>query len=559
MSFVAAAIGGAAVIGAGVSIYGANKAASTQAAGQDKAAQTQEDMFNTITANEKPFMSAGQDATTSLSQLLGTSGTPGSTVSGTGLPQGYLAQQFDPNSLDSNPAYQFALKTGGQATRNADTPGVGALSGAALKDLTAFDVGTANQYENQYYNQFQTNQNSIYSRLAGIAGLGQNAAGNLGNNGAQLGTGVAQAQAGSAASTAAGIVGATNAFTGGLNTAAGAQYLTAGSAPSQNIPSSNLSDTSAFGGLLGGAPGGKVGGPVYTGMKEFSGTEMPHYAAGGPVGLKHLAAGGGVYGWGGPLQLLNDGNGQGSDAGGGSTATQNQPQQLPSQPAGMMQPVSGPLPPSGTPLPGGQAQYDSVWDFSNNAPTQISAGTHPYAQVPSAPPPIGSGGMMSTQAPQPGAAFEGAPSGGSIGGTTLNNIANGVTPGVQAGPTQMGFGSNFQAQGENTPPAFQGGSANGGIGGQTLNNVMNGGGWGVQNPWEQPQENDSAMGGGGGAKDGGPIYGPGGPKTDSIPAMLSNGEHVFDAASVDAMGGGDNTLGQKRLNSLRELLKARTA
>jgi hypothetical protein len=48
--------------------------------------------------------------------------------------------------------------------------------------------------------------------LSSIASLGQNAAGNVGNNGAQLGTGIAQAQAGAAASQAGGIVGATNAI-----------------------------------------------------------------------------------------------------------------------------------------------------------------------------------------------------------------------------------------------------------------------------------------------------------------------------------------------------------
>lgn len=38
---------------------------------------------------------------------------------------------------------------------------------------------------------------------------------------------------------------------------------------------------------------------------------------------------------------------------------------------------------------------------------------------------------------------------------------------------------------------------------------------------------------------GGPVRGPGGPKSDVVPAWLSNGEHVFSAADVDAMGGQD--------------------
>jgi hypothetical protein len=42
---------------------------------------------------------------------------------------------------------------------------------------------------------------------------------------------------------------------------------------------------------------------------------------------------------------------------------------------------------------------------------------------------------------------------------------------------------------------------------------------------------------------------------DAIPAQLSNGEHVFDEASVTALGDGDNELGQLRLNKLRAMLK----
>ncbi len=54
---------------------------------------------------------------------------------------------------------------------------------------------------------------------------------------------------------------------------------------------------------------------------------------------------------------------------------------------------------------------------------------------------------------------------------------------------------------------------------------------------------------------GGPVHGPGGPKDDQIPAMLSDGEHVVDAASVNAIGGGNNGQGQQRLNKLRMMVK----
>ena len=58
---------------------------------------------------------------------------------------------------------------------------------------------------------------------------------------------------------------------------------------------------------------------------------------------------------------------------------------------------------------------------------------------------------------------------------------------------------------------------------------------------------------------GGPAKGPGGPRADAIPAMLSNGEHVMDAASVTALGGGNNAMGQQKLNAFRSMLKAHHA
>lgn len=234
MSFVAAAMVGAAVIGGGSSLMAANK----QAKGQAAAANTQQAMFNTINQQEQPFIQAGYGATQTLSQLMGTSGTPGATVPGTGgLTDGYLTSTFNPTQAQLNqyPGYQFALQTGGQAVRNADTPGVGALSGAALKDLMNFNVGTANQYYGQYFNQYQQQQNNVYQRLSSLAGLGQNAASQVGNNGAQLGTGIAQAQAGAAASQAAGIVGAGNAASTGATNLASLMYLNGQNGTTANI------------------------------------------------------------------------------------------------------------------------------------------------------------------------------------------------------------------------------------------------------------------------------------------------------------------------------------
>jgi hypothetical protein len=203
---VAAAVIGAGVIGA----VGSGIAGSEQAKGQEQAANTQTGMFNTITKQQQPFIQGGYGAENELTNLLGTSGN-------TSAPNyGSLTSSFTPQDYLNNqdPGYQFQLQTGAQATRNADTPGVGSLSGAALKDLMSFNQNMASTGYQNAFNRFTTQQNNTFARLSGLAGLGQNAASNTGTAGTQLGTGIAQAQAAAAGSQAGGIVGATNSLGG---------------------------------------------------------------------------------------------------------------------------------------------------------------------------------------------------------------------------------------------------------------------------------------------------------------------------------------------------------
>lgn len=56
---------------------------------------------------------------------------------------------------------------------------------------------------------------------------------------------------------------------------------------------------------------------------------------------------------------------------------------------------------------------------------------------------------------------------------------------------------------------------------------------------------------------GGPVYGPGGPTSDSVPALLSAGEHVMTAREVQGLGGHDNVFrlrAMARNGSLRGML-----
>lgn len=199
---------------AAIGAVGSIVSGSEQASGQEAAAQTQQNMFNTIVGQEQPFIQGGYGAETTLNQLMGTAPATGAngTAAGTTLPGGYLTQTFNPteSDLENYPGYQFQLNQGDLAVNSANSAGGSALSGPALKSLMSFNQGLAASNYQNYFNQFQTQQNNIFNRLSNIAAMGQNAAGNLGTAGANLGTGIAQAQAAAAGSIAGGISGATN-------------------------------------------------------------------------------------------------------------------------------------------------------------------------------------------------------------------------------------------------------------------------------------------------------------------------------------------------------------
>lgn len=52
------------------------------------------------------------------------------------------------------------------------------------------------------------------------------------------------------------------------------------------------------------------------------------------------------------------------------------------------------------------------------------------------------------------------------------------------------------------------------------------------------------------------VQGEGGGQDDIVPAMLAPGEYVFDAETVAALGDGSNEEGARRLDELRERIRA---
>ncbi len=233
MAWVATAVIGSAVIGAGASIYGANKAADAQTQAADNAANTQLDMYNTTRGDLLPYNQAGQQALNSLKGAnYYTQDIPITD------PSNILA---DPNSIQSK-AYDFTKTQGLKAVQNsAAARGLGS-SGAALKGAASFATGLAdNTYQNLWgmskdvFNMGNINNTNAFNRLQTIVSGGQNAAAQTGTAGASAATGASNAQIGAGNAQAAGW----NATGGAINTAA-----------------NNVGGYAAYKGLYGGNGGG---------------------------------------------------------------------------------------------------------------------------------------------------------------------------------------------------------------------------------------------------------------------------------------------------------------
>lgn len=339
MTWVAVGVG---VISAGSAAYSAHAAqgaAATQARGARDAAAVQQNIFNTTTANETPFMQSGYGAQNRLNYLLGVSpqtanggvpGAPGSSapqvgggtfkpsdivrlrgqgmslndilklgtlsnnqgakeysylqqnglspddinslLTGTFQPTGgakagasdymptpnggvqrvvgqgdgggsipgatgtgdngdgqfgSLTRSFSPQDFAAgiDPGYSWRLQQGNQGVMNGAAAGSGSLSGPALKSLLDYNQGAASQEYGAAFDRFQTQQGNIYQRLFGVAGLGQNAAANVGNQGVATGGNIGSNITGAANASAAGQVGTANAISGAVNNLGSLAYL----------------------------------------------------------------------------------------------------------------------------------------------------------------------------------------------------------------------------------------------------------------------------------------------------------------------------------------------
>lgn len=164
---------GSSVIGAGASIWGADKAASAQKKSALAAAQLQSDQFDRVYGDLQPFKNFGYSAVNDLRKNLNFFESP---------------IKMDQKTLENTPGYKFTLAQGLKSVQNsAAARGLG-TSGAALKGAAGYATGLADQTYLDQFNVENTNRNNAFNRLMAIAGMGQNAAVQTGSFGSTAAT-----------------------------------------------------------------------------------------------------------------------------------------------------------------------------------------------------------------------------------------------------------------------------------------------------------------------------------------------------------------------------------
>lgn len=202
MSWVAVAIGGAALIGGATSYMGAQK----QSKSADRASQIQADMFHETQHNLNPWLNTGTEANKQLADMTGIGGDPRTA---------YLTKPFDLNDFQASPSYQFNLQEGENAINKAARARGNYYAPATLRDTARYASGLASNEFTNAYNRYNTDRGNIWNRMFALSGSGQNAAAQQGAFGANTANNIAGNTIGSGNAQAAGLVGAGNAFQAG--------------------------------------------------------------------------------------------------------------------------------------------------------------------------------------------------------------------------------------------------------------------------------------------------------------------------------------------------------
>lgn len=148
------------------------------------ASASQQGAVQTANANLAPWLQAGGAAIGNLADR---------TIG----PNADLTRRFTLADLQADPVYktglQFGLSEGEKAIERKFAASGGLNSGAAAKAQTRYATDYSGQVANDSFNRYETTNQNINNKIAGVAGVGQNAANQVGKN--TIGGGNGQAAA----------------------------------------------------------------------------------------------------------------------------------------------------------------------------------------------------------------------------------------------------------------------------------------------------------------------------------------------------------------------------
>lgn len=146
MSAIVAAIGTAAVVGAGAAIYSANKQAGAVKDASNASISQQGAQYAQTRADQAPWRTTGASALNKIAQLYGldTTDENGNVVKGSG--------KADFSSFATSPEFQFNLGQGQDAINRSAAARGGLLSGAAVKAGQTYASGLASNQFDSYVN-----------------------------------------------------------------------------------------------------------------------------------------------------------------------------------------------------------------------------------------------------------------------------------------------------------------------------------------------------------------------------------------------------------------------
>lgn len=193
-------VAGAVVVSSAIGANASSRAAGTQAAAADRAAEGQERMFERQVELSEPWRRAGETALNKLVPLA-TEYTP-----------------FGMSQFQADPGYGFRMSEGMKALERGAAARGGLLSGATLKGIQRFGQDLGSQEYQNAFNRYQAERQARLAPLQSLAGVGQTTAQQIGEAGMRTAQNVGETLTSGAAARASGYVGGANALTQGLGT-----------------------------------------------------------------------------------------------------------------------------------------------------------------------------------------------------------------------------------------------------------------------------------------------------------------------------------------------------